>query len=271
MLLVVLPLPELIDRHVDVEFRIVGRRAELAHIVGLEVDLLEGVFQRLLALDPCRVVLRHLLLRRQLDAAENHVARVPGLRIEHREGVELILHAEIDQLRVIEPEDALVDMRRMHAVMRAKLQLIVEEREVVLISGAQDDGVELLARPILEADGPAIDARQQRPLIDGRGPMEAHRHRAPAHGDGFRSVFVALQADVLGRIAGADDQHVLAREFIGAAEVMRVHDAAWEGFDAGEVGHVGRREVTRRHHHPIESVAVMRAVRQPLGRHREFA
>ena len=48
----------------------------------------------------------------------------------------------------------------MHAVMRAKLQLIVEEREVVLISGAQDNGVEFLARSILEANGPAIDARQ---------------------------------------------------------------------------------------------------------------
>ena len=48
----------------------------------------------------------------------------------------------------------------MHAVMRAQLQLIVEEREVVLIAGAQDDGVEILARSVLEADRPAIDLGQ---------------------------------------------------------------------------------------------------------------
>ena len=150
MLLVVLPLPELFDRHVDVELRVVGRLAELTHIVGLEVDLLEGILQSFLALHPGVVVLLHLLLRRQLDAAEDHVARVPGLRVEHGEGVELVLHAEIGELRIVEPEDALVEMRRMHAIMRAQLQLIVEEREVMLIAGAQDDGVELLARAILE-------------------------------------------------------------------------------------------------------------------------
>src|SRR5262245_40617949 len=103
MLLVVLPLLELVHRHVDVEFRIVGRVAQLAHIVCLEVDLLERILQRLFALHPGVVILLHRLLRRQLDAAEDHVARVPGLRIEHGEGVELVLHAEIDELRIIEP------------------------------------------------------------------------------------------------------------------------------------------------------------------------
>ena len=62
------------------------------------------------------------------------------------------LHTEIGELRIVEPEDALVEMRRMHAIMRAQLQLIVEEREVMLIAGAQDNGVELLARTILEGN-----------------------------------------------------------------------------------------------------------------------
>jgi hypothetical protein len=123
--LVVLPLLELVHRHVDVEFRIVGGSAEFPHIMGLEVDLLEGGFQSLLALDPRGVVLRHLFLRRQLDAAQDHISRVPSLRVEHREGIELVLHAEIHELWIVEPHDALVEVGRMHA-----LQLIGQEREV---------------------------------------------------------------------------------------------------------------------------------------------
>ncbi len=101
--------------------------------------------------------------------------------------------------------------------------------------------------------------------------MEAHRLRAPAHGDGFRSVFVALQPDILGRIAGADDQHVLALEFVGATEVVSVQHPAGEGFDAGEIRHVRHREMSGRHDHPIERLAAQRMVAQSLDRHRELA
>ena len=55
----------------------------------------------------------------------------------------------------------------MHAIMRAQLQLIVEEREVMLIAGAQDDGVEILARAVLEGDFLPLDLGQKRPFVHG--------------------------------------------------------------------------------------------------------
>ena len=119
MLLVVLPFLELRHRHVDVEFGIVGHGAKVAHIITLEVDLLEGVLQSLLALHPNVVILLHLRLGRQLDPAEDHIPRIPSLRIEHRERIKLILHPEISDLRIIDPEDAFVEMGRVHAVMGA--------------------------------------------------------------------------------------------------------------------------------------------------------
>ncbi len=75
-----------------------------------------------------------------------------------------------------------------------------------------------------------------------------------AEGDRGRPVFVALDADVLGRIARPDDEDVLALELVGAAEVMRVHDAARKLFQPLEIGNVGGREVARRHHDEIEGL-----------------
>jgi hypothetical protein len=49
--------------------------------------------------------------------------------------------------------------------MRAELQVVRQEREVVLISRAEYDGVELLARAVLEANRPAFDFGEQRALI----------------------------------------------------------------------------------------------------------
>ena len=114
---------------------------------------------------------------------------------------------------------------------------------MVQIAGAQDDGVDILGGAVLEVRGLADDLLQQRHLLPVLRPFEAHRLGAVAGGDRFGAVFVALRADVLGRIGAADDQDVLALEFHGVAEIMAVQDAAVEGREALEIGHVGHREM----------------------------
>ena len=102
-----------------------------------------------------------------------------------------------------------------------------------------------LVRAVLEMRGLADDLLQQRHFLPVVRPFEAHRLRAVAGGDRLRAVFVALRADVLGRIAAADDQDVLVLEFHGVAEIMAVQDAAVEGRKALEIGDVGHREMPR--------------------------
>ena len=124
------------------------------------------------------------------------------------------------------------------------------------IAGAQDDRVDVLGRAVLEMGGLADDLLQQRHLLPVVRPFEAHRLRAVAGGDRFRAVFVALRADVLGRIAAADDQDVLALELHGVAEIMAVQDAAVEGREAFEIRHVGHREMAGGDDHIVEFFGV---------------
>ena len=142
------------------------------------------------------------------------------------------------RLRVLLPEDALVEARRVQPVARLQPQLLLQEREVVLVAGAEDDGVDLLLRAVLEMRRPAVELHQQRTLVHALRPVEAHRLGAPAHGDVLGAVFVALERDVLGRIAGADDREVLAGEFLRVAEIVSVQHAAGEFLHALEFRHV---------------------------------
>src|SRR3546814_14911361 len=59
--------------------------------------------------------------------------------IEHVERVPLVLHAEVDQPWVGFPEHALVEVHRPQAVVGFQAQFIGQEREVMLVAGAQED------------------------------------------------------------------------------------------------------------------------------------
>ena len=52
---------------------------------------------------------RRLALR-QLDAAEDDVADIPGLGVEHVERVELVLHADVEEARIVLIDDHRVDI-----------------------------------------------------------------------------------------------------------------------------------------------------------------
>ena len=250
------PLHERLVDRLDIETRIVGRLDQFLGVVALEPDGLLRVLQRRLAVGPFLAVGLHFRFRRQLDAAEDDVAHVPGLRIEHVERVELVLHAEIEQLRVLLPDDAFIEALHPHPVGGLQPQVFGEEREIVQITGAHDDGVEIARGAVLEVAGLAFHPHQKRLFFPVFRPFEAHRLRTVAVGDEARAVFIALRADILGRVAAADQKNVLALEFQRVTEVVRVHDAAGEFLDAVEMRHVGRREVARRDHYIVEFLGI---------------
>ncbi len=65
---------------------------------------------------------------------------------------------------------------------------------------------------------------------------------------------MALDADILGRIARPDDEDVLALELVSAAEVVRMQDAPRELVETIEIGDVRGLEMTGRHDDVIESL-----------------
>lgn len=140
----------------------------------------------------------------------------------------------------------------------------------MLVSSAEDQRIDLLGGAVEEMGSFVLEPRQQRPLLEIIRPFEAHRLRAVARRHRFRAVFPALRADILGRIAAADDQHVLALEFQRIAEVVGMQHAAVEGLHPFEIGDVRRREVAARDHDVIELLVIHAVLGTVMRRHREL-
>ena len=108
--LVVLPFEELLISGCDVKMRVVGLSNERLDVIALVDDSAFVRGDGVLAGTPLvKVLLLHLGVR-QLDLTHHHVTRVPGLGVEHVEGVPLVLHAEIHTLEVLLEEDAIVQL-----------------------------------------------------------------------------------------------------------------------------------------------------------------
>src|SRR3954452_629237 len=114
---------------------------------------------------------------------------------------------------------------------------------MVLVAGAQDNGVDRFRAAVLEMRRLVLDPLQQRPLLEAGRPVEAHRAGAVAGGDRAGTIFVALGTDVLGGVAAADDEDVLTLELQRVAEIMGMKNTAVEALETLEFRHVGGREM----------------------------
>ena len=266
-----LPLEERLVGAVDVEAGVVGVRDQLADIVALVADRAVVVLDRVLPRLPVGHVGGAGLAVRHRDPAEHDVAHVPGLGVEHVERVPLVLHAEIEQLRIVDPDHALVEIRGRQPVGRLEAQLRRHEGEMVQIAGAQDDGVDIRRGAVLEGAGVSLHPLQERHLLPVVRPVIAHRRGPVAGGDRLAAVFPALRADILGRVAGADDQDVLVLEFHGVAKIVGMQDPAVEVVEAVEMRHVGGREMTRRDDDVVEILAVLPVRREVVSGDPELA
>mmetsp|Transcript_29430 Transcript_29430/g.77363 ORF Transcript_29430/g.77363 Transcript_29430/m.77363 type:complete len:512 (+) Transcript_29430:796-2331(+) len=199
---------------------------------------------------PTHLPLPHVLqppgLVGQRPPPQDQVAREPTLRVEHGEGVVLVLHAEVHEAGVRVEHDALVQPGRVQAVVGHEPQLLGHEGQVVAVARAEDDCVKAGAvQAALEGGIAAAHGREHGHLLDGGRPAVAHGRGAVADDDARRAELDQLQRNVLGGVAAADDEDALAGELSRVAEVVGVEDAAGERLETVEGGDVGHREVAR--------------------------
>jgi hypothetical protein len=125
---------------------------------------------------------------------------------------------------------------------------------VLLVSSAQNDGIQLLGGAVLEGAELSFDLLEDG--LDGEsfGPVEVHGLGSVGASDVSASVLVDLRSDIFSRVGSSDDHDSGVGELTSISEVMRVEDSSLEFFDSGEVGNVRDMEVTSACEHPVESL-----------------
>ncbi len=93
---------------------------------------------------------------------------------------------------------------------------------------------------------------EQRHLGHSLGPLEAHGAGAMREGDRLGAVLVALDADVLGRVARSDAEHILAGEARRRSENRASAACAREARKPWKFGDVRNREVSAGDEHVVE-------------------
>src|SRR6202012_4561456 len=82
---------------------------------------------------------------------------------------------------------------------------------------------------------------------------------------------MALRANVFSGVAASHHENALAGEFIGAAKVVRMHDATGKRLDAFEMGYVWRGKVAGSDHDVVEFFRAHLVLDEILDRHGEGA
>src|SRR5699024_10907649 len=214
--------------------------------------------------------LRLVFPRWKFDFPHDDIAREPRLGIEHVESVVLILHAQIDEPRLILEEHSFIELVWVQAVSVVQAELVWQKREVVLISRAQHHIVELLAGPVFKMHHIAFEACDERLFFDALGPIDADGFASIAERDRFGAMLKTLNADVLCRIAAADQQKVAIDVGFYAAEIMGMEHVARKGLNAFKIRHVRHRKVTRSHDQIVEYLGVGSVVFKIFKHHRKL-
>src|SRR5579864_362938 len=116
VMLVVFPFEEGLVHPFDVETRVVGRIEQLLDVATLKLEHFLIGDELFFFRAPCEAVCGHFRFRRQRDASEDHIARIPGLSVEHVERIPEVLHAEVDQAWIVFPENAFIEVQRPQTI-----------------------------------------------------------------------------------------------------------------------------------------------------------
>ena len=180
------------------------------------------MIHNLLLCDPFLNVLLHSFLVRKFELPCDTIHGPLGLRVEHGEAVDLVLHSNIEKLVVasLSPQYILVHPGRVQDIPGLQSEALFKEWKVEVVAGAQNDGVHIGSGTILEVDSFAHDLCYKWSLSDLRGPLEAHWPGLVGANDLLGAIFEVLQSDILSGIAGADHKKRLSLELIGISEVV---------------------------------------------------
>ena len=192
-----------------------------------------------------------------------HAPRHPlGLHHEHGERVSLVLHAHVEQPAAAvplsfagprHPLQAAVQVGRVEQVVAFQAHAFRHEGEVVLVSRAQDDGVELRRGVVRENAIASVHFCQQRKFLEALGPLERHQGVSGGKSDAFCFALVALKSDVVGAPARTDDQNPSVFELVRAAKVVGVQNSPGKSVKPLETGRVRRGIMAGGDHNVVKS------------------
>mmetsp|Transcript_32943 Transcript_32943/g.95077 ORF Transcript_32943/g.95077 Transcript_32943/m.95077 type:complete len:386 (+) Transcript_32943:555-1712(+) len=230
-------------------------RDQVRHIRKLEGHEGVGVLNlsRLL-LQPRLDVLFLLGRTGHFDAAHNDVTSVVRLHVDHREGECLVLSADVEELVVLLPHDTLVEIGRVEIVRRFQPQGLGQERIMVQVARAEDDGVRLEGRSIDEVHSLALNALYIRPFVDVSRPYILTPLRAIAHRRACRAVLDAGDSDVFARVVIPNAQNMLPLHLLGVLEILAVQHLAREALQALYLGEAWEPVVTCAHEEEVGRV-----------------
>ena len=94
-----------------------------------------------------------------------------GLDIKHGQTEGSVLHPQVDKMWICLPEDPLIQMVGIKTIMCLKTYWISEEREMMLVTSAQNNGIKISLTPVTEMNDPLIDASEKRNKVDSFRPF----------------------------------------------------------------------------------------------------
>jgi hypothetical protein len=156
LVLVVLPLHERLHGLLVVPRGVVGLVDEFGGVLHLESNAVFVRFKGVFSGAPFVPVLLLDFCRWQIELTEDPIATVPGLGIEHVEGEPLILHTNIHKSGVFE-ENTLVAVLNPQSILGLKSERLVKEGEMMLVTSAENDSIDILGGSILECAGLTFD------------------------------------------------------------------------------------------------------------------
>mmetsp|Transcript_654 Transcript_654/g.1067 ORF Transcript_654/g.1067 Transcript_654/m.1067 type:complete len:225 (+) Transcript_654:1121-1795(+) len=161
LMLVVFPFKEGLHNTLDVEHGVVSLLNESTDVVRLKANVgFISCLNLLLSSTICCPLFFHAGPLRHRDTSKDDISSIPGLCIKHVEGQPLVLHAQVEQLRILLPHHSLMKGVRNEAIFSLKPQVRTHERETVLVACAEDDGIDIGAATILEVASAAFHVLQ---------------------------------------------------------------------------------------------------------------
>ena len=193
------PSDQQLSHAIKVELWVVCLRHDVLHVRRLEIDILRPGHLGQRVSNPQLLVSFSFFLRWNFYFPKDDISRKPGHHVEHVESKVLVLHAKVVDLGVVVEHDAFPEVVRVHDVGGSQLEIVVQERIVVQVASAQDDGIDVFGcGPIFEDCGLPVHFFQKRTRLHIFRPIIIHRVGPVRRCDAFATVFEELRGNVLG-------------------------------------------------------------------------
>src|SRR5690625_3331309 len=122
----------------------------------------------------------------------------------------------------------------------------------MLIARAHNYCVNFFGSSVFEKNLVFRKMGDQRDFFHSLRPVKTDWIAAIAQRNGTCTMLIALNSDILRRIAASDQQQVLIFKLIGSSEVVSVDNMSYKIIDSFKIGHIRSREMTGSHNEVVK-------------------